>query len=102
MARQDKKRRTKRMRGGGFFQYLDPRYYLGMGPYTAANGAPAVAATAAQAPVAQAVGTPTQQTNAVMPGTEANSPAAPAGVVSGAPMGGRRRTRRRKSRRSRR
>jgi hypothetical protein len=102
MARRVKTRRTKRMRGGGVLQYLDPRYYLGMGPYTAATAAPAVVATAAQTPVAQTVGTPKEQTATVLPGTTATPPNAAAGVLSGVPTGGRRRTRKRKTHRSRR
>ena len=100
MPRHHKKTRTRRRMRGGVLEYFDPRYYLGMGPYSAATAAPAQMAKAAQQPVVAAVGTPQKQADTVMPGTQASSPAADAGVLQG---GGRhRRTRRRKTRRSRR
>ena len=82
---------------GGVLEYLDPRYYMGIGPYSAATAAPAQVAQVAKPLVTETIGTPVEQKKALgmAPG---GSPADPGGPPP--PLtGGRRKTRRRKTRR---
>ena len=99
MARRTKKVNRRRMRGG-FLEYLDPRYYMGVGPYTSATAAPAQVAEAAKPVVTETIGTPAQQSQAL--GTAPGGTPADHGGPPPPLTGGRRKRRTRKHRRSRR
>jgi hypothetical protein len=85
---------------GGVFEYLDPRYYMGIGPYSAATAAPAQVAQVAKPLVTDTIGTPAEQKE-VLGMAPGGSPADPGGPPP--PLtAGRRKRRTRKHRRSRR
>ena len=84
---------------GGFFQYLDPRYYMGTGPYTPTTAAPAQIAEVAKPLVSETIGTPAEQKQllGMAPGGSPADPGGPPPPLSGGRR--RRKTRRRKTRR---